>query len=354
MRKKKGLALIGYGGMGKQHLKRLENVSEIAVLGVYDIKSAKKQAAKEQGWNIFETWEEVLRDPAVEILILATPNETHAPLAIEAMHHGKEVICEKPATLSVAEFDQVTQAAKETGRHFMVHQNRRWDENYRIIQQLKEEDRLGEIFSVESRVQGSRGIPDDWRRLKENGGGMLYDWGVHLIDRILLLFRETKPVSIFADLSYVLGHEVDDGFRIRLAFKNGARALLEVGTVNFIQTPEWYVCGKIGTAVIEDYELHGRYITLNGKLAKEAQPIETGAGLTKTMAPRNDGSTTEFSLPYVQTDVTDFYRNFVEVIDGHAEPVVKNEEVRQVLHLIELAFQSAATNQVILIESEAE
>lgn len=122
---------------------------------------------------------------------------------------------------------------------------------------------------------------------------------------------------------------------------------MDVGTINFMKIPEWYVTGTRGTAIIEDYELHGKYITLNGEIAKDAVPIETGAGLTKTMAPRNDNSVTEFPLPNVNADVKEFYKNFVQVIDGEAEQIVKNEEVMRVMKLIEAAFESDKKNEVI-------
>lgn len=347
MNKSKGLVVVGYGGMGKQHIKKLKTVSCITLKGVYDIDSEKLKEAKADGLNIFQNWADVLDNDDVDIVLIATPNETHAPIAIEAMKFGKNVICEKPVTLNSDQLTKVLEVSRKTGKCFMVHQNRRWDENYLMVKKLKDEGTLGELFYVESRVQGSRGIPSDWRRKKENGGGMVLDWGVHLLDRILLLFNETKVASIYAELSYILRHEVEDGFKIHLHFTNGKRAVLDVGTLNFIKMPEWYVTGTTGTAVIEDYELHGKYITLNENITKEAIPIETGAGLTKTMAPRADDSVTEYSLPDVKTDVTDFYRNFVGVINGEESQIVKNEEVMRVMKLIEAVFESAEKNQVI-------
>ena len=105
--------------------------------------------------------------------------------------------------------------------------------------------------------------------------------------------------------------------------------------------------GATGTAEIEDFELHGEYVTLEGELTKEAIPVEAGAGFTKTMAPRTDGSVKHHPLPQVQTDVCDFYRNFVAWIDGKEEPIVKNGEVMRTMYLIEKIFESARKNEVI-------
>lgn len=346
----KSLALVGFGGMGNQHLKKLESVSCIKVVGIYDIDQAKMEKAKAEGYHTFDSLNEVLNDKSIDVVLIATPNGSHKSIAISALKSGKNVICEKPATIGSADLQEIINAEKESGNHFMVHQNRRWDKNYLMIKKLYDEKTLGEVFYLESRVQGSRGVPAGWRKDKQEGGGMVFDWGVHLVDRILLLFSDVKITSIYSELSYILGHEVDDGFKIHLKFSDGKRALIDVGTSNFIKLPEWYVTGTIGTAVIEDYELNGKYIILNGNLVKEAIPIETGAGLTKTMAPRNDDSITEYPLPPVESNVCEFYYNIVDVIDGKASPVVKNTEVMRVMRVLEAAFESAEKNEVIHFE----
>lgn len=117
--------------------------------------------------------------------------------------------------------------AEETGQVFMVHQNRRWDEDFLTVKKIYNEKMTGEIFHIESRVHGANGIPGDWRHLKKNGGGMVLDWGVHLLDQLLFMIH--SPVtSVYANLSYVLGDEVDDGFQTYLTFANGITALVEV------------------------------------------------------------------------------------------------------------------------------
>lgn len=343
----KNLVLIGYGGMGTRHLGRLKNVTEISVAGVYDIDPAKREMAVQDGYRTYTTLTAVLKDQTVDIVLVATPNDSHKEISIKAMEAGKHVICEKPVTLSTQDFQDILDVAAETKCCFMVDQNRRWDENFLMVKKLYDEETLGRIYDIENRVQGSRGIPQDWRQNIKQGGGMVYDWCVHLLDRMLILKAGHKVVSLYADLSGALGHEVDDGFRIILRFDDEMRANLEVQTRNFIKLPEWYVSGATGTAVIEDFELHGKYVTLEGDLTDEAIPVEAGAGFTKTMAPRTDGSVKEHPLPRVPTDVCDFYRNFVAWIDGKEEPIVKNSEVMRTMTLIEKIFESAQKNEVV-------
>ena len=116
-----------------------------------------------------------------------------------------------------------------------------------------EENVLGEIFRLESRVHGSRGIPGDWRQEPEHGGGMVLDWGVHLLDQALLLFPGVALKTVYATLTNVTNQLVDDGFTVDLGFANGVHMLVEVGTNNFISLPRWYVLGSDGTAMIGDW-----------------------------------------------------------------------------------------------------
>lgn len=350
---KKRLVLIGYGGMGTRHLQRLADVSEIEIAGIYDISMKKLEDAARAGYNCYLSLRKVLADPTVDIVLIATPNDTHKELAIESMKAGKHVICEKPVALSVADFQEMIDTAERYHRCFMVGQNRRWDENFQMVKKVVEEGTIGDVFEIRNVIQGSRGIPSDWRRDLSAGGGMVYDWCVHLLDRILYLKKGVALDSVYADLSYVLGHKVDDGFRVILKFADGMRAVLEVGTVNFIKLPEWYVAGTTGTMQIDDFDLHGKIVNLVGELAKDTVPVEAGAGFTKTMAPRTDGSTVEHPLPQVKTDVRDFYRNFVAWIDGKAEPVIKNSEVLYTMQVIDLIFKSAESEQIIKVSDAA-
>ena len=97
------------------------------------------------------------------------------------MRAGKQVISEKPVTLNAAELEEIIAVSKETGRLFSIHQNRRWDKDYRIIKRIYDEKLLGTPYFIESKVQGSRQAMHGWRGHKQNGGGMLLDWGVQFL-----------------------------------------------------------------------------------------------------------------------------------------------------------------------------
>ena len=101
-----------------------------------------------------------------------------------------------------------------------------------LYYKLYETGEIGEIFNIESRVHGSRGIPSDRRGIKKYGG-MIYDWGIHLIDQILQIVP-SKIDTVFCRLDYIINDEVDDGSKLELMFENGCRAYIELGTYNFI------------------------------------------------------------------------------------------------------------------------
>ena len=330
--------IIGYGGMGSYHKKELMPSELVQVVGVYDIAQTAQDSAREAGLKVYESLERVLADETVEAVLIATPNDAHKTIAIAALHAGKHVICEKPVAMNVAELDAILKVAKETGNTFMVHQNRRWDPDFLVIRDLYQTGQIGDLFQIESRVHGANGIPGDWREQAKHGGGMLLDWGVHLIDQLLWLI-DSPIKQMSADFSYILGNEVDDGFILYLTFENGIRALIEVGTTNYSQLPRWYVKGLNGAAKIENWDLSGELVVATNKADVIApKPIKAGVGLTKTMAPPSEEATVKYAIDPIPADFVPFYQNVFDVMRHGAQPIVKNEQVRKVLQLIDDVF----------------
>lgn len=345
---KSTFAVIGYGGQGAWHCDQLL-ASDVAVLkGIYDIDSRRCRAAAERGIRVYASLEELLGEEDIASVVIAVPNDAHLPLVTRALKAGKNVICEKPAALSVAEFDEMTAAAAESGRLFTVHQNRRWDVDFLAIRDLCRSGEIGEMIRLESRVHGSRGIPSDWRSTQVHGGGMLYDWGVHLIDQVLQLFRE-KVLGVYCHMTHITNTEVDDGFGLTLYFEQNKTAYIEVGTYHFIPLPRFYLQCEQGSAVIEDWRKPGRAARLKRWNEREILPVQTAAGITKTMAPRDDLTLEEYELPRPKSDVHDFYRNFCAALRGEAVLTVTRDQVRRVLSVMEAAFDSAKKQQVITV-----
>lgn len=344
------IGIVGFGGMGNWHRELIETIDGIKVAGIYDISEERTAYAKENGIHSYDSLEQLLEDKDIELVLIATPNDLHKPIAIKAMKAGKHVVSEKPVTLCSKDLQEMIDVSKETDRFFTVHQNRRWDEDFLTMKKIYEEKLLGDVYRIESRVHGSRGIPGDWRQEKEHGGGMVLDWGVHLLDQILLIFKDIKLKHVYASLTNITNQLVDDGFSTTLTFENGIEVFVEVGTSNFISLPRWYMLGVNGTAIIEDWSLNGKIVCAVGKDEKDVVPVRTAAGLTKTMAPRREDTISRQELPIVKSDIRDFYRNVAGVIEGREESKIKLPEVMRVMKLMETIFQSAKEQKVIEFE----
>jgi scyllo-inositol 2-dehydrogenase (NADP+) len=354
-------AIVGLGGMGNWHRELIcgegiwnnrdcGQIDNLHLAGSYDIREERQQFARSVGLHTYESIDDVLEDEKVDIVLCTTPNDIHKEIVFRALEAGKNVVCEKPAALNSIQFQEMTDKAAQVGKLLMVHQNRRWDEDFLAVKNLYEKQLLGMPFRIESRVQGSRGIPGDWRQLPERGGGMVLDWGVHLLDQALMMIPE-KVKTVYATFTNVTNGLVEDGFTIELTFESGLVFIAEVGTNNFIALPRWYVLCRDGTATINDWKEQGKMVYLTDRDKKDAVPVRTAAGLTKTMAPRTPDSIGTKPLPQVKADIRDFYRNVMAVIEQKADQVVKLEEVKRVMLLMDAVFQSARSHQVVTFES---
>ena len=339
--------VIGYGGMASYHHKRTQKPAEIQYKAAFDLNPARLEKAEQEGLIAYKTLEELLADKDIDTVLIATPNNTHKDYAIAAMRAGKNVICEKPAAMNAGEFAEMMAAAKENGVFLTAHQNRRMDADYRIMKRIYDENMLGEVFRIESRVQGSRGIADTWRRKKEFGGGMLYDWGVHLIDQLLYMVN-SPVVSVYAEFQYISQQEVDDNVRLSLTFQNGMSALVEIGTCNYIMLPLWYMAGKTGTAQIDYWNLEGRMnLLIDNDIKFEDEIPNTLVGPSITLAPRSEDTMQVVPLPAAEVDKGYFYHNLLDVLDNGTEPWVKPEEVLRSMQIVDLAFVSFKEKNVI-------
>lgn len=343
---KKNLVVIGYGGMGGWHVDHARKSDVVNLMGIYDIKPERAALARSRGIFAYDSLDAVLRDPAVDLVTVAIPNDSHLDVVLKALGAGKNVICEKPVALSTGDLQKMFDAADRRGKLFTVHQNRRWDVDFLAMKQLVQSGEIGPMLRIESRIHGSRGIPSDWRGERVHGGGMLYDWGVHLIDQVLQLLPE-KLESVYCTFDHITNQEVDDGFKLELAFESGKTAHVEVGTYNFIAMPRFYLQCEKGTAMITDWREKCQVVRCDHWHESEVLPVETAAGLTKTMAPRDSVTVSEYNLERPHSDVHDFYRNYCRAIDGKEEQLVTHPQMMRVLRVIEASFKSVELGQKI-------
>lgn len=347
-------AIIGYGGMAGHHVRSLENYDRCEFKGVYDVDKKRLEAAVRDGMMTYPSKEALLADDEVEFVLVATTNEAHKEIAIDAMKAGKHVICEKPVTISSDELIEIIEASKKYGRIFTIDQNRRTNPDFLLMRKYTEDGTIGEPYVIESRVEGSRGMPTGWRTIKALGGGMMLDWGVHLIDQLMYMVSG-KVTSVYCRMYNIQYPEVDDNFRLTMLFDTGLTAHIEVSTNNYITHPRWYVLGRKGTLQIDDWDCKGKIVRSTEKEdVWEEEIVYTKAGPTKTMAPRSKNSTETIMIEDESSeqynDMIPVYNQFMDAIDGTASLKITAEQALRVMKVMEAAFKSHETCTAVLTE----
>lgn len=345
------LGIIGFGGMAGNHYKQLSKKNvPVEIKGVYDINPERMEDAKAKGLVAYESREALINDPELDIVLVAVPNQFHRDYSIEALRAGKHVLCEKPVTITSSDLEDVMAVAKETGKLFTIDQNRRVNKDYVLMKRTVETGLIGKPYVIESRVEGSRGVPEGWRTDKAQGGGMMLDWGVHLIDQIMYMYPD-KVTSVYCQMFSLYYPEVDDNFRLIMTLENGVTAQIEVSTNNFVKHPRWYVLGMNGTLQIDDWT--GKGTVVQPKTREDTWAVEIApdkAGPSKTMAARDPSTVMswELSAPVDVVDNLDpTYEQLVDAIEGKAPLKITAEQALRVVKVMEAAFESAKLNQVI-------
>lgn len=344
--------IIGFGYMGNFHLNKIRSMKGIEVCAVYDIDEQKAEDAKSERLNVYEDLDEMLQDESIDLIVICTPNHVHAELAMKALEAGKHVLCEKPATMTVKELQDVLDCADRNSRIYTTHQNRRWDADYKVVKQVIDSCTIGQVTTILSQTYGQRGVCFGWRADAEKGGGMLYDWGIHLIDQMLLLFEGKKVISVYARLRSILTPVVDDYFEAELEFEGDIVAHLAVATFALQDLPRWYIFADRGTLKLDDFS--GK----KGGIAKikdnirgfERITANSHIGPSRTMAHLEREKLEEIELPCVKDTLYEFYENLIASIQGSAKPIVTTEQMLRAMRVIEAIFESNRIKERLKIE----
>lgn len=343
--------IVGYGVMGVRHAMNLRESGLGTIVGVYDPDPGRSLAAREAGFDVYESLDALLEVRA-DCAVVTAPNDLHRSLACRLLRSGRHVLVEKPAAMSCAELAEIYDAADAAGRLVTVNQNRRWDQDFVSIHRVIDENLLGGLTRLESRIHGSRGIPVGWRREKAHGGGMLYDWGSHLVDQVLLVFDDLEPVTLFCRKEYVFHYEVEDGFSLILTYPGGLSAYIEVGTCNYIAMPRFYLCGREGAAIINDWREPCRVVrhTLRNDAPEDCSTL----GHTGIMAARDEATVRSFTMTTQPVNKFEYLRNFCAAVHGEEAVHVTRRQVMRLMRVLEAAAVSAASGQPVKLKQEVE
>jgi predicted dehydrogenase len=245
-----GLCGIGRAGFGM--VKRdLEKLPEIKVIAGYDLLEERtRQLAEICSSRVCASYRELLADPDIELVIVATRSNEHVAMAIEAMKAGKDVLVEKPMALDLAGADKLIATAQKLGRRLFVRQNRRFDVPFQQAMEIVRSGKIGKLFEVQLRVGGYQ-RRSDWQTLKKFGGGQLLNWGPHLVDWALQ-FAGGHAADEWADLKLIAAAgDAEDHVKLLIRGDNGVVVDIEVSGATAIGQPPWTLLGTTGTLVID-------------------------------------------------------------------------------------------------------
>ena len=284
---------------------------------------------------------------SLDLVVISTPNRTHAPLATAALRHGAHVVVDKPMAVTAAEGVALAAAGRAAGRLVIPFQNRRWDGDFLTVRALLAAGSLGTVHRFESRFERWRPEPRaGWREMGDpsEGGGLLYDIGSHLIDQALVLFGPVRQV--YAELDRRRGGVmVDDDAYVALTHHSGVRSHLYATVLAAQTAPRFRLLGtnaaytKMGLDVQEGALRAGRR-PVGGSPWGEEAPDAWGALGSDGEAQR---------IPTHRGDYPAFYVGVARALRGDGEPPVTPREAIDALSVIEAAQASAAEGRVVTL-----
>ena len=344
----KKLGIIGFGGMAGGHHMRAVSMPDVPfeAIAAYDIDPARLAAARECGLRAYDNLDEFLAGD-YDLVLVATANNYHCEMTCSALEAGFNVMVEKPAAMSSAELETMIAAAERCGKLFTVHHNRRFDADFMKIRQAIEEGAVGRPFMIESRIHAINGSGDmyNWRAMEDHGGGMLYDWGVHMLDQLLYMIQEPLR-TVSATVRSLWSAEVDDYSKVILTFESGLVAQMEVSTYAPIGLPRWYVLGDRGAMTMQDggdATAHVRRINEDAMTAYNAPAFIDSKVMMRSMERHMIREFEEFEAPasVPAGGWPSIYKNIAGVLDGTEELIVKPAEVLRVFRVMEAAKKSS-------------
>lgn len=286
--------------------------------------------------------EELLAIPEIQLVVVATPNTSHYPLAKQCLLAGKDVVVDKPFTTTYGEAKELVDLASQRGRLLTVYQNRRFDGDFRTLSRLLAGDSLGRVVLFESHFDRYRLElrPDAWRERPEPGSGIFFDLGVHLLDQALLLFG--TPEAITADIRIEReGGRVDDAFDVLLHYPK-MRALLRASMVALAPDLRFLVRGEKAAYVKHGIDPQEEALK-RGEVPRDGSWGDEAREFWGTLQSANGAERVETQ----SGDYRLFYENVRDAILGKNKPAVTSEQMLDVMHGVELARRSSEERRTV-------
>ncbi len=344
MQKSIDTAIIGFGASGRYFhapfLHTHPNFNLKKVVERHTTESKKIYPYVEQITN----YKKLLKDPGIELIVISTPNTLHFEIAKACLKANKHIIIEKPFTPTTKQADELIKLSTKYKRKIFVYHNRRWDGDFKTIQRIVDENILGDIYEFEAHFDRYRPKVDlkKWKEKPLPAAGIVYDLGAHLIDQALVLFGH--PTALKADIQTQRNNAlVDDYFKIELSYPN-LKVILTAGMLMKNHNLRYILKGHKGT--FKKYGIDPQEAALRKGLMPEGKNWGKESkdywGLMDAVIDR------KHCLCNIETlagSYMFFYDNVYDVLVNNAEIMVKPEQARNVIKIIELAFLSSSENK---------
>ncbi|URQ61828.1 oxidoreductase [Pantoea alhagi] len=331
------VVLIGYGFAGKTFHAPL--ISATAGLNLYAIASsdAAKVHADFPGMRVIAEPQQAIAHPEIDLVVIASPNTTHAPLARQALEAGKHVVVDKPFTLDMQEARELIALAQEKGLLLSVFHNRRWDSDYLGVRQAIEQGQVGHVVQFESHIDRFRPqVRVRWREQNVPGSGLWFDIGPHLIDQALQLFG--LPESVQGNIATLRDNaEVNDW----------AHAVLNYPSHRVILHCSMLVAGGVAR-----FSVHGTKGSLI-KARADRQESQLLAGVTPGSAGWGEddeammlySGEAQTQLPTPAGDQRQYYIQIANALNGAQQNPVPPEQALAVMAVLEAAVKASESGQ---------
>jgi predicted dehydrogenase len=338
------VGLIGYGYAGKTfHAPLIKSVAglELTIVG-----SSKRDTvlADLPGVTVCSKAEEVATHPEVDLLVIASPNESHYPLAAAALHAGKHVVVDKPFTVKLADARSLVQLAEERRRLLSVFHNRRWDSEVLAAKAIVESGVLGEISHFETHIDRFRPqVRQRWREQTGPGAGLWFDLGPHLIDQAVQLFG--LPETINASFAVLRkGGETDDWAHVQLNYPS-LRVILHTSLIVSGGGPRSALHGTLGSWAKFGADVQEK------QLVAGVRPGSPGFGEDPDPGILYEGATgKQTRIPAPAVNQAAYYVGIREALWGRQANPVPPEQASAVMSMLDTSFQSGATGCVLPLQ----
>ncbi|EKN4181372.1 oxidoreductase [Yersinia ruckeri] len=330
------VGLVGYGYASKTfHAPLIVGTPDMSLVAISS-SDASKVLADWPSMTVVNDPQLLFEDPAIDVIVIPTPNDTHFPLAQRALAAGKHVVVDKPFTVTLSQANELKRQADEAGLLLSVFHNRRWDSDFLTVKSLLKEGTLGDVVYFESHFDRFRPeIRQRWREQPGVGSGIWYDLGPHLLDQALQLFG--LPETLNVDLGLLRpGAQSVDYFHATLGYSR-RRVVLHGTVLAAAETARYIMHGTKGSYI--KYGLDPQEDRL--KAGESLPQIDWGYDMRDGVVTLSqNGELTETPLLTIPGNYLAYYAGIRDaILNGAANPVPAADAI-QVMELIELGLES--------------